>query len=208
MGRGDVIEVPKTNRPPDPVVAPKRPNVWTFHTAFPPDQIGARLARGVGVETVANGVEPIIGTVTSTGAVLRRRPTKRNNTKLALTVDWTSEAEGARVACRMPLPFEIILFLGGWMVFALASLGAFPGAIIALVLQQDHVAGFRRGSPVSHLIEPFVMMAIGYGVFRIIRAIMDRDRMFLMNHVTQALEAGPVREAREDPRFPPLPLRR
>ena len=197
MGRGDVIEVPKANRPPDPMVAPKRPNVWTFHTVVPPDQIGARLAPTVGAEDDPKGAEPIVGVFTPTGAVLYRRPESRKNTKFPLTLNWSAQAQGSQVTCRMRLPIAFTLFIGGWMVFALASLSAFPGAIVALVLHEDRVAGFRRGSPVSHLIEPLVMMAVAYGVFRFIRAVMDRDRAFLMGHVTRALEAGPVRESRE-----------
>jgi hypothetical protein len=207
MGRGDVIEVPKANRPPDPMVAPKRPNVWTFHTACPSDQVGARLARGVGVEADLKGAEPIVGVFTPAGAVLRRRPTKRNNIKLPLQLNWTPEAEGAQVVCRMRLPIEYVLFIGVWLAFGLASLGAVPGAIMALILHEDRVAGFRRGSPVSHLVEPLVMIAVTYGLFRFVRAVMERDRAFLMDHATRALEAGPVRERREDPGFPPLPLR-
>ena len=208
MGRGDVIEVPKANRPPDPMVAPKPPNVWIFRTAFPPDQVGARLARGVGVENDPGGPEPIVGVFTSNSAVLRRRPTKRNNIKLPLQLNWTPEAEGAQVVCRMRLPIEYILFIGVWLAFGLASLGAVPGAIVALILHEDRVAGFRRGSPFSHLIEPLVMIAVTYGLFRVIGAIKERDRAFLMDHVTRALEAGPVREGREDTGLPPLPLRR
>jgi hypothetical protein len=197
MGRGDVIEVPRANRPPDPMVTPKRPNVWSFHTAFPPDQVGPRLARTVGAEDRPKGAEPIIGAFTPGGAVLHRRPESRKNAKFSMTLNWTAQAQGSLVTCRMRLPIELVLFIGGWMVFALASLSAFPKALVAIVVHADRVAGHRRGTPLSHLIEPLVMLAVAYGLFRFFRAVMDRDRAILMAHVTQVLEAGPVRESRE-----------
>ncbi|WP_029907209.1 hypothetical protein [Caulobacter sp. UNC358MFTsu5.1] len=199
MGRRDVIEVPKAHRPPDPTVIPRRPNVWTFRTAVPPDQVGARLAATIGTDVGPNGAEPVVGVVTPTGAELHRRPTSRKSLTFRLTLDWTAQAEGSLVTCRTRLPIEIVLFIGVWMVFALMSLGAVPGALVALATHADHVAGFRRGSPVSHLIDPLVTMAVGYGLFRFMRAMLERDRAFLMEHVTRVLEAGPVREAREEP---------
>ncbi|WP_165184878.1 hypothetical protein [Caulobacter soli] len=205
MGRGDVIEVPKANRPPDPMAAPKRPNVWTFHTAVPPDQVGARLAATVGTDVGPGGAEPVVGAITPTDATLHRRPTSRKSLKFALTLDWTAQAEGSLVTCRARLPVEIVLFIGAWMVFTLLSLGAVPGALVALATHADHVAGFRRGSPVSHLIDPLVTMAVGYGLFRSMRAFAERDRVFLMDHVTRVLEAGPIREGREDLRAAPIP---
>jgi hypothetical protein len=200
MGRGDVIEVPKANRPPDPMVVPKRPNVWTFHTAVPPDQVEARLAPTIGADVGPNGSEPVVGVITPTGATLHRRPTSRKSLKFRLTLDWAAQAEGSLVTCRTRLPIEIVLFIGLWMVFALASLGAVPGALVALVMHADRVEGFRRGTPLSHLIDPLVTMAVGYGLFRFMRAMQDRDRAFLMDHVTRVLEAGPVREGREESR--------
>jgi hypothetical protein len=179
------------------MVVPKRPNVWTFHTALPPDQIAARLRPTVGDDVGPNGSQPVVGVITSDGAVLHRRPESRKSTKFPLTLNWTAQAEGSQVTCRMRLPIEFILFIGGWMVFALAALSAVPGALVALFVHADRVAGFRRGSPISHLIEPLVLFAIGYGIHRFVRAVMDRDRAILIGHVTRVLEAGPVREARE-----------
>lgn len=200
MGRGDVIEVPKANRPPDPMVTPKRPNVWTFHTAFPPEQVEARLAPTIGADVGPKGSESIVGVVTPTGAELHRRPTSRKSLKFRLALSWTAQAEGSFVTCRTRLPIEIVIFIGVWMVFALASLGAVPGALVAIVMHADRVEGFRRGTPLSHLIDPLVTMAVGYGLFRFMRAMLERDRVFLMNHVTRVLEAGPVREGREGAR--------
>jgi len=200
MGRGDVIEVPKANRPPDPMVAPKRPNVWTFHTACPPDQIGPRLAPTIGADVGPKGSEPVVGVITPTGAELHRRPTSRKSLKFPLTLDWAARAEGSLVTCRTRLPIEVVLIIGVWMVVTLASLGAVPGALVAIATHADHGVGFRRGTPVSHLIDPLVTMAVGYGLFRFMRAMQERDRVFLMAHVTRVLEAGPVREGREGPR--------
>jgi len=197
MGRGDVIEVPRGNRPPDPMVTPRRPNVWTFHTAVPPEQVEARLAPTIGADVDS---EPVVGVVTPTGAELHRRPTSRKSPKFPLTLSWTAQAEGSLVTCRTRLPIEIVLFIGVWMVFAMASLGAVPGALVALVTHADRVEGFRRGTPISHLIDPLVMMAVGYGLFRFMRAMQERDRAFLVAHVARVLEAGPVREGREEPR--------
>jgi hypothetical protein len=200
MGRGDVIEVPKAHRPPDPMAGPKRPNVWTFDTAVPPDQVGARLTSTIGTDVGPNGAEPVVGVVTPTGAELYRRPTSRKSMKFPLSLDWAARAEGSLVTCRTRLPIEIVLIIGVWLVFALMSMGAVPGALVALFTHADRVAGFRRGSPVSHLIDPLVTLAVGYGLYRFVRAMQERDRVFLMAHVARVLEAGPVREGREEPR--------
>jgi len=179
------------------MVTPRRPNVWTFHTAVPPEQVEARLAPTIGADVDS---EPVVGVVTPTGAELHRRPTSRKSPKFPLTLSWTAQAEGSLVTCRTRLPIEIVLFIGVWMVFAMASLGAVPGALVALVTHADRVEGFRRGTPISHLIDPLVMMAVGYGLFRFMRAMQERDRAFLVAHVARVLEAGPVREGREEPR--------
>jgi hypothetical protein len=200
MGRGDVIEVPKAHRPPDPMVGPQRPNVWTFHTAVPPDQIAGRLGPTVGADVGPKSSQPIVGVVLPTGATLHRRPTSDKSLKFPLALDWATQAEGSLVTCRIRLPFWLVVFIGGWAAFALMSLSAVPGALVALATHADRVAGFRRGSPVSHLIEPFVLAAIAYSLFRIARVFAERDRVFLMGHVTRVLEAGPVREGREEPR--------
>jgi hypothetical protein len=200
MGRGDVIEVPRAHRPPDPMVTPKRPNVWTFHTAIPPDQIVGRLGATVGADVGPNGAEPIVGVVLPTGAEIHRRPTGQKDTRLPMSLTWAAQGGGSLVTCRMRLPFAAIVVIGVLAFVALVSWTEVPAALVAIAVHADHVAGSKRGSPVSDLIEPFVATAVAYGVFRFVRARVERDRVFLMAHVTRVLEAGPVREAREGPR--------
>ncbi|MEJ2816876.1 hypothetical protein [Caulobacter sp. CCG-8] len=200
MGRRDVIEVPKVHRPPDPMVVPKRPNVWTFHTAVPPDQIAARLAPTIGVDVGPNGSQPVVGAVAPTGAEIHRRPAQSKDTRLPMTLDWAAQGEGSLVTCRMRLPYAVVAVIGVLMFVALASLTQIPAAIAAIAVHADHAVGVRRGSPVSDLIEPFIATAIAYGVLRFVRTRAERDRVFLIDHVTRVLQAGPVREGREGPR--------
>ncbi|MBO9708619.1 MAG: hypothetical protein J7521_10430 [Caulobacter sp.] len=221
MGRGDVIEVSKAGRPPDAMVSrgrswfpklppgspgkpprgaspgPGRPNVWSFHTALSPDQVGAHLARGVGREGDDQGPEPIVGVFRPGAARLHRRPTASNKAKLPMGVDWAAEGEGSRVTCRMRPPPALVLVAGAWLAATMRAVGDVPGAIMALALHQDHLPGRSRDTPLGDLIDAVVMLAVAFGGLRIVRGFMDRDRVFLLDHVTRALEAGAVRGARE-----------
>jgi len=201
MGRRDVIEVPKVHRPPDPMAVPRRPNVWTFHTAVPPDQIAARLEPTIGADIGPGGSQPVVGDVAATGAEIHRRPTRNSNVKFPMTLNWAAQGEGSLVTCRMRLPFGYVLFIGAWAVTALASLGEVPGALMALTTELGRV---RYRVAVSDVVEPFVLAAIAYGLFWGARKFSERHRVFLMAHVTRVLEAGPVRESREGPQGGPL----
>ena len=188
MRPSDVIEVPKANRPPDTMAASKRPNVWEFHTAFPPDQIGGRLAKFADPEPGQDGQLPVIADIAENSAVLRRRPATRKNVQLPLRLEWAAEAEGGRVTCRMKWPLDLVLFAGFWMVMTLGPLTTLPGLLIEL---------FGGSGEPQKLIGVLVFAALGAAAPWFLRRLQDRDRQFLMRYVTEMLEVQTVRERRE-----------
>ena len=187
MRRGDVIEVPKANRPPDAMAVPKRPNVWEFHTGYPPAEVGGRLAKLVDPLDDRNGEWPIIGEIAEASAVLLRRPASRKSVRLPLHLEWAAEAEGSRVTCRMKLPFELVLFAGVWMVATLSPLTSLPGLLVDVF----------HGRGLYNLIGLLLFAALGAAAPWFLRRLLDRDRQFLMRYVTEMLEVRTVRERRE-----------
>jgi hypothetical protein len=94
-------------------------------------------------------------------------------------------------------PPALVLVAGAWLAATMGAVGDVPGAVMAMVLHQDHLSGRGRGTPLGDLIDAAVMLAVAFGALRIVRGFLERDRDFLMDHVTRALQAGPVRATRE-----------
>jgi hypothetical protein len=164
-----------------------------LETPLSPDECEARLRAVVGADLFVSwfSTRPVVGWVSGRSVRLRKRIGYRNSFQTFLTGTLYGQAGGTVFRGQAGTHPLVRGFLAVW----------FGGVIlIGSALMVAAVAGrLTRGSPLLGVAIPPLLLAFGFGVFRLGRWLARGEERFLVAFLAETIGAGAERAAEPAP---------
>lgn len=164
---------------------------WSLTTALSPEQCVERLAAEVDSPLSFGGAKPLVGKVTPSGAVLRRRFSGRNVFQAELKARFQAEGEGTRVFCRTGMNRVTALFSIAWLSYVL--LIAVGGGLMIATGNMQPAPGVSKS---ALGLMPLLMAGFAVAIVVLGRRLVRRETLLLGRFLADRLEPASVGEGK------------